>query len=1183
MNAIALLMIAVAMPAQTPPADAAARDDAPMQVVPPAKDALGEPVLGPLPISPADPTKKIKPFKGTLPTKERAPIARAIAFKLGEIDKDEEAALQRYLVDLIGKPATRAVLDEAETRLAALRRYERARCSVYGNGSIVCDIWRARVLREVTVEGLPVAILETDLMKRVFLRPGEPLDEEEALAKDRAEQEQAQSDDADDGSSTARTRERAGTTRLLRQRQRIEDFLEREGFIGAEVRLLVKKAGTQGEHDVVIRVRGGSFVHVRRVELASFGPLSQRELRDAFGRMCFTTEGILDGVFLNNWTSCFNKRRLQATVDRFTRELHNLGYPEGRVRAEPVFIDAARTDDEECADTPLDVERFEENGLKPPPHCVDITVTVDAGPKVLVRFHVDKDAERPIVESSGFLGGTALWLRDTFFEPFSRFAQIASGAPVSSAIDTELIDERLKERVTFEEAGAVDETEIGVTARNAEAYLAERGRVDPHVTVDERTWGNERVIDFFVTPSPIGAVSSVEIVGNRRVTTKDIFDNVELSARPRGFQTSGALSYNLLLDDEQRLRELYADRGFPEATVQGIAAMNAQGDIRVTFVVEEGEPFVLAGLVLAGGVDSLEKDVVRAIRHCQGGLASLERRDPVVVEDCVGSPLRPEELDADAQRVQTVYASRGYPNVEAAVETSFSPEGAVLRITVVPSNATEEQRAHPKPNNVTQVVLGEVFLEGNRRTRREVILREAGLDGKSGQPLDPIALGKGISRLRRTGLYDSVELEYLGLESGSGNAHLRLAFSERPAFTLDTSLGFSTEQLLSLRAELRHKNLFGSMLDASLLVDMGLFIGRFSQVRTQLRWPRIVGTDITASLVPIAVSYLDEPAGARLKVPSTPAGQAGAAAWEQPDLRRRLFTVGGSVSLDWRLQDISPIVDDKLTLGLAFELRNDWLNLAAQPISPFSGEALETIDGLLTAFDVERTPIGTITPRLSYNDIDNPFDPKSGFGFDLFVRASTPPLVKYGPSAVVGTSARGYLTFFDRLTLAGGVRTRFGYSAAVDACPDPGCEWALMQNDLLLLGGERSVRGVAQNTIGVLGPLYDEQLVPVIAEGTDTTAFQLRPGLYSGNVNVELRYSLIRQLFIGELKPAVFFDAGVSTDDFNHLGDVADLRSAWSVGAGLRYVLPVGPLSFDFGYSPPRKSWAFYVSLGYAF
>jgi outer membrane protein assembly factor BamA len=143
-----------------------------------------------------------------------------------------------------------------------------------------------------------------------------------------------------------------------------------------------------------------------------------------------------------------------------------------------------------------------------------------------------------------------------------------------------------------------------------------------------------------------------------------------------------------------------------------------------------------------------------------------------------------------------------------------------------------------------------------------------------------------------------------------------------------------------------------------------------------------------------------------------------------------------------------------------------------------------------------------------------------------------------------------------------------------------------MQNDLLLLGGERSVRGVAENNIGVFGLLYDEQLNTV--DGPDGEELRgLRPGLYSANVNGEVRFSAIRQLFIGELKPAAFFDIGMSTDDFKFtLPDAEngpDLRYAWGFGLGLRYVIPVGPIALDFAYSPPRQNWAVYFSLGYAF
>lgn len=1111
------------------------------------------------PTSPAPPAPlESEPVPSLVPPSIGRPL-EGFVFKLAAMDDDERQRLERYLADLVGFPLTFDLLVEADERITSIRRYEKARCVPLDDGRALCDIWRARVLREVRVEGLPGALLESDLMKRVFLRPGEPLDEET---------------------------ETSGKSRLVRQRSRIEDFLEREGFYGAEVRLLVRKVNGQGERDVVIRVRGGSFVRVRRVDVDGVSPLPQNTVREAFGQMCFSGEGLLDGVFVGNIISCFNKRRLQVTVDRFVDELHELGYPEARVRAEPAFVDPRQAKDANCAYSPVEIERYDAQGLKPPPRCVDLMVDIDPGTKVTARFHGPPD-EPKLTVLPDFLGGTILWLRETIYEPVSRLLQQIADAPSSTAADTDLVGRRMQDQLTFEETGAVDETEIEVSARKVEEYLASRGRIEPSVVVEDREFPGERVVDFYAQPSPIATIRSIRFVGNERITAEEILDGTELAAHPRSFTHSGAISPALLTDDEERIRAFYADRGYPEATVTATTEVDPQGNIDVVFLVEEGEAFLLAGVVLAGGAPELTPEVLRAIRHCEGGIATLERREPHAEEDCRSAPLRPDELDADAQRVQGVYASHGYPNVEAAVETSFSPEGAVVRISVVPLDATEAERRNPKPGNVKQVELGEVFLEGNQDTRRDVLLREAGLDGKSGEPLDPLALGKGISRLRRTGLYESVELQYLGLEGESDRAHVRLSVAERPAFTVDTSVGFSTEQLVSWRNEVRHRNLFGTMLDANWLFDFGLFVGRFSQTRTQVRWPRIFGSDISASVVPLAVSYLDEPAGVRLGTPSTPAGQKATASWESPDLRRRLFSLGGGLGLDWRLRDVAPIVDDKLTFGVAVELRYDWLDPAGEPFNPFSQEAFETLDGLLTVFDNDVTQVAALTPRVAYNNVDNPFDPRDGLGLEVFFRGSSPPFVANGPYGVLGINARGYLTLFDRFTVAAGGRSRLGFAATSDACEDPGCEWALMQNDLLLLGGERSVRGVEENQIGVLGPAYDQQLERVLDDAGQPIV-QLRPGYYGIAASVELRYTLIRQLFIGEVRPAAFFDVGVSTDDFDFdfsptPSEPRDLRYATGVGVGIRYVLPVGPLALDFAWSPTRGTYATYLNFGYVF
>ena len=1094
----------------------------------------------------------------TLAAADPAPATlERVELKLGGADDDERARLQRYLDELRGKPLDDETLRRIEQRLTALPRYRKATCRAEG-AVAHCDVLRARVLREVRVEGLPLAILESDLKRRVFLKPGEALE------------------GADDPT---------GKSRLQRQRARILDFLEREGFLGADVRLLLPRVNGKSEHDVVIRVRGGSFVHVRRVELTAWEPLSQRRLQTAFSRLCLTSEGFLDGFAVGNFTSCYNRRRLQATIDELTVELREAGYPEARIRVEPLPVDPATTDDVSCAQSPLDVKEALDRGLKPEPRCVDLKVDVNAGPRLTARVHV-APGDRPLVEVPELFPDTVLWLRETFYEPALRALQVMLDAPPSTAPDTEIVERRFQEALSFDQAGSVDQIEVELTAEAAAAYLARRGRIQPGVRVESSAYPGERVLDFFAEPSVVATVRSVRVEGNTLLNDDDLLELAEVATQPRSWQHAGTVSGPQLTDDEARLRDAYAGLGFPEATVDAAATLVAGGVIDVTFRVVEGQRYLLRGLELAGGDPTLTPDVLKSIVHCQGGLASDEKRAARLPDDCAGAPLRTQELEADQQRVQAIYASHGYPNADVTLETAFAADGARLRISVVPFNATEEARTNPQPNNLSRVKLGEVFLEGNRRTGREVLLREAGIEDSLDRPLDPIELGKGVSRLRRTGLFQSVQLEYLGLEQGADRAHVRLTLEERPVFTVDTSIGVSTQQLFSWRAEARHKNLFGTMLDASALMDFGLFIGRFSQTRGLLRWPRILGTDVTASYTPIAISYSDQPASARLPVPSTSAGQKATATWEAPDFRRRLFIVGTSLAADWRPHDLWEPIDDRLGVGLSVDLRSDWLDPASRPVAPLTADALQTVDGLTEVLSVPAVLSASLTPRVAYNAIDNPFDPKEGFGAELFLRSSTPPFAGLG-YALLGGQVRGYQTFFERLTLAGNLRARVGFAADPgELCLEGGCEWAVMQSDLFLLGGERSVRGVPENAIGVLGRIYDARLHPVEENGEQQV--QLHPGRYGAVLNLEARYTLLRDFLFGDVRPAVFYDFGFSSDDlaFKLLpaaDDPVDVRYSYSVGAGLRWVTPVGPVSIDAAWSPQRNTAQIYGLLGYIF
>jgi outer membrane translocation and assembly module TamA len=81
-----------------------------------------------------------------------------------------------------------------------------------------------------------------------------------------------------------------------------------------------------------------------------------------------------------------------------------------------------------------------------------------------------------------------------------------------------------------------------------------------------------------------------------------------------------------------------------------------------------------------------------------------------------------------------------------------------------------------------------------------------------------------------------------------------------------------------------------------------------------------------------------------------------------------------------------------------------------------------------------------------------------------------------------------------------------------------------------------------------------------------------------------LRATVLRHFLLGDVRVAGFTDLGYVSDDFTLPKDfVIDPRLGFSVGAGLRYVLPVGPVSFDFAYAPLQSQWRMHVLFGYVF
>lgn len=128
-----------------------------------------------------------------------------------------------------------------------------------------------------------------------------------------------------------------------------------------------------------------------------------------------------------------------------------------------------------------------------------------------------------------------------------------------------------------------------------------------------------------------------------------------------------------------------------------------------------------------------------------------------------------------------------------------------------------------------------------------------------------------------------------------------------------------------------------------------------------------------------------------------------------------------------------------------------------------------------------------------------------------------------------------------------------------------GAVWARVDvpvpsTELFLAGGDNSVRGYAQRSIGVTQ-----------ASGA------LEPGRLQAVGSVEWQRPLLLNQQRSAWETTVFIDAGAVSDNLSRL------RAKVGIGSGVRYRSPVGPLQLDLAYGLATRRLRLHMTLGFKF
>lgn len=763
-----------------------------------------------------------------------------------------------------------------------------------------------------------------------------------------------------------------------------------------------------------------------------------------------------------------------------------------------------------------DKEILSKSGLKP-------GQTLDSKKLQHAEDHV-----HDFLAKHGFLSARATVHRGGFLEKTDTLPlalEVIAGPRVKVEVTGAKVPEKeLKKRVPVFEEGAVDPDLLNEGRRSLRDYFERQGYFDAAVdytTKEEQSTEKtgpqtpEQVITYTVDRGRRQRLVGVSFEGNRYFVSSLL--RARLTVTPASFGSRGTFSRTLLDNDISSVKGLYVSNGFLSVNVQSRIQEDyegKQGDLFVHVVIQEGSQTLVGKLTIGGNQKIETKQLMQYVGSTSG------------------EPYSDYNVSTDRDNVLALYYDEGFPNAQFTstvtdIPTETAPSaapandggaGAPVAAAAAKSRPRVALAYHIAEGE--QVLVSQIIIAGYDHTRRNIIARQIRLN--TGEPLREGQVIDTQRRLYDLGIFTRVEVNPQNPDGSDPDKALDVEVEEAKRYTFAYGGGFEAQRLSG------SANASATSLQASPLITLELdknnLTGRADTLSFQARASTLEWRGLAGYSLP---DWLGDP---NLSVQVT----------LFTDKSRDITTFTstryeGSVQLTEKLaRGTSLIYHWAYRRVLASDLL---LNPLQIPL--FSQPTLVSEFGVSAVREHRNNP-GDATQG-SYNSLDlsisaHAIGSSANWGRLFFQNSTYFPLLKW-------------LTFARSTQF--GLEQPFGSSQPVDI-PLP---------ERFFGGGGNSIRGFGLNEAGPRDPTTG---FPI---GGDTLlVFQQ-----------ELRFPLKLPKFGTKVGGALFYDAGnvfstLSAISLRYAPTMSQIASgdldyfSHTVGFGLRYATPIGPVRVDFAY-----------------
>ncbi len=682
--------------------------------------------------------------------------------------------------------------------------------------------------------------------------------------------------------------------------------------------------------------------------------------------------------------------------------------------------------------------------------------------------------------------------------------------------------------------------------------------IGPRVSVDEKT-AAATLTYRLNRPDQL----LVAFRGNTKESTNNIFEALKLSE----FFSANP---NVIPELTQRLKAYYLQRGYARVEINSEELMTEDPfRFRINFNINEGARIKINNLQIAGSysmpedkytdfIQSHSSDVVKSGFYVKDdldrGVANLITQ--LQNEGFLTAKMTASRVQFNNQKtaVDVILNLEEGPvtsldkidfignnsfSTQELLEASEAPQSGILRLDQLEEslkrlklfyydkgfiemkilNEGQDMIQYSNENTQANVLIkivegplvkvASILLEGNTFTRDYVILNE--LDIEPGETLTLTKLEESRLSLQRTGYFTTVEVKTLEEKTNVADRTLVVKVSEREPGTFSMGMGATNERKVTVRGYVGvvYRNLLGTGRSASARIDGNYNIA-----------------DIKYPEYKVTLGYLE------------------------PYLfdSKYRFRVNLSQSksvADYELKKVSEVKqiiysierDFSSHLSLIFDV---W-GLAT--VRDFGLD--ETIYDKSYAVD-----IASLGPNIDIDYRNNPFNPTAGHFTRLNLEYASPQLGS--THTIEYAKANASFTLYWTLPQSSVVwanQVRSGYLKNLSTRDDGGVPY---DKKGFVLGGRSTIRGFEAGTSDVFPNRFDL--------GSDNY-------ILTKEAQMNLIKSEFRIPFWGDLALALFYDGGSVTIKGVQFAD--SYRD--SIGIGLHYVTPLGPLNIEYGYKLDRR------------